>query len=367
MYKSMARNMAPGEQHDAALYHPLALDVWTRVYDPDTGEIPSNYSSADTYRADLVSSYDLARMTAERESAKINDPRLRRLGETALFSLTSNQANRNGRYFNQDSKHDLQQALGEDYMRYVYGDASPSELTSLVGNHGALVTSLEVARTTHVGDWSGRRASISDPVKANLFEAADPSSDRYIPGMDTQGTGGIEARYKAKMLHEDGYMIERKRPIAQSFGANVLTVMRINFLVNPNDPSIPAELRKHLEDERKKFTDRSKDAEYDFEEEHEMLKEAIEPSVRSRNIDDKPSYLIPLQTAMYSYSIRDHLQEQKDAQEMQIEKDREIRERQEANAPELQKEAVRQAEYKQHLSRQWRVRYNELLQSSEVE
>lgn len=264
-----------------SLYHPLALDTWSRVFDA-TEEVAVDGETQ--LQVVKVSSYDRAGKVAETQVKKISCEIKRELAHRGLLATIADQAARNNRYG------ELTSLSVEDrnfYQKAMYGEAEPATMTSLLHSFPVL-ESVEIARLTHVDDWNVWK-KIDDPVRRSLIESKDTDSE-YLPD---------SPYYKIKMFHEDGLMVERKRPIIQSFGGSVITVIRNNLLVDYHDPTIPAPVLEYGQSEYEKLQDR-KSPEYDFKNESKFLHDSLEAHVQNRAAHEKPSWVTPLLTTYYS-------------------------------------------------------------------
>lgn len=292
-------------------FHPIALDTWTAAFDTRTDTLVADDRRHAIPRDNLWSSYDYARAIAVAEAALLQPEYLRSFGELALCSSVTNQAGRNGRYFTAQTMQRLEEVYPDPSDRYAvqFGDALPQDLTRFLCDNDDIVTSLEVARDTHINAWRSGH-DVNGYVRMQLLD--DPELGAEFDRDDIP-------RHKIKTfgaLFEQGGVVagpvlaERKRTVMRFVGG-VELVMRFNYLIDQHDPSIDAKLSSLIEDERKQFAKRDSGKSYNFEAENEMLRGLVDHSVRNPDFQDKPSYIIPLQTGYYVYSPSAHEAEKK--------------------------------------------------------
>ncbi len=291
-----------GSQSDWQRYHPLALDAWTPVYHTEVGTfMPDASQQHPDARRFLSSSVDQAQRVALKEVSSLEDGNLREFAAQAILHLTTNQANRNSRYFNNSTKAWLEEAYPDQEERYAiqYGDASQAELARVVRDHDDKITSLELARHTHIGAWQ-RGDDINTYVRTQLLEDT---------GLDVMEKKGNPPRHKIKMFGEGVALAERKRAV-MCVGARVLTVMRFSYLIDRTHPDTPESLQELIQEEYSYFKQRQReDGEYNFDKENELLSSLVDSHVRNRDFREKPKYIIPLQTGYYAYSEEAHQRE----------------------------------------------------------
>lgn len=249
-------------------YHPLAPDVW---------------SVAD---GQASSSYQRAIETIQAETDILGDRLCRDLAARALFATVADQSGRNNRYMElSELAQSIPDSESENVYYYMRGDKSPDEMVDFLYSHPNL-RAAEIARLTHVNNWDVREV-IDQPVRESLDRAP----------LDTQRVATMPY-YKIKMFDPEGAIVERKRVVRKHFGGQVLTVIRNSLLIDYHDATLPDEVYGYVRSEHVKINDRDKD--YDYSQESDFLKGALEDHMRDRQFEDKPTWAVPLLTTYYS-------------------------------------------------------------------
>ena len=274
-------------------YRPLALSPWEVVFDQygNLTDLPAakKYTSRDL--ATQVGENSVARLQREIE-LRGDKSRSGDLGHTALLALYSTitgQSSRNSRYDTPETQARIRESYPDDADKILYGAVTPEVLAKTLIENDDLITSLEVARYTHLGQWQLAH-NINKDVPAALASAklgAEELSD--------------EPRYKIKSfeLSERWVLAERKRRIMSLMGGEALLVMRLNFLIDCESTELDPSVAQHIKQERQKQFERGGKG-YDFNAENELLLEEFDDNyVRSANEVD---FIVPIQTGHYVYS-----------------------------------------------------------------
>lgn len=257
-------------------YHPLALDTWNT-----RGTIDDDQTTAPGVTGE--SSYITGLKTIDEAVNVIPCEVQRTLAQNALLATLADQAARN-------HQGNLPLSLVEEYGDAVAGHSDQAKMIAMLNDYPE-IGSLEIARNTHIGVWNVQE-KVDKPVRASLDTVPDTIRIHEAP------------RYKIKLFHEDGAMVERKRTIRSHYGGKILTVVRNCLLVDYYSPSIPDDLLGYMQEEQKKTLDRTKD--YDYTQESKALFDALESYVAfkagqaSANGLVKPEWALPLLTTYYS-------------------------------------------------------------------
>ncbi|MFZ1361221.1 MAG: hypothetical protein WAS27_04340 [Candidatus Saccharimonadales bacterium] len=292
----------PQTNDTASPYRPLALSPWRPVFDK-YGELADSstvrkYSSRDL--ATQVGEYSVARLQRqmERERGDKLDDELSRTALLALDATIADQSSRNSRYDTLETQSHLRAAYPDDAEAILYGTTPPEVLAkTLIENH-TLITSLEVARYTHVGQWR-LKDNINEDVPSALTDAR----------LDAKELSDVP-KYKIKSfeLSKRWVLAERKRTIMSAMGGQALLVMRLNFLIDGKSGALDSTIAMHIAQERKKQFER-KAGGYNFDAENELLRDAFDDTyVRSGN---EVPFIVPLQTGYYIWSPEAHELEKK--------------------------------------------------------
>lgn len=287
-------------------YRPLALSPWRHVFDMHGNLAPG-------LEDDKYSSRDLATYVAE-QSVKVCTSLDHDLARTALFALDStiaDQAGRNARYNTSAMRGRLAERYSEDAEDILYGVTSPARLVQTVIENDDLVTSLEVARYTHVDEWKLVH-NINEDVPNELL-----GSDFDAATLDDA------PKYKIKGFYERAILAERKRHIMSFMGGSAILVMRLNFLIDCKSPDLPVEIAHHIQQERGKLHAREQKG-YNFDAENELLRDALDNQyVRASNA---VNFIVPVQTGHYVYSPSAHEREKQEEVAKKAEQERKARE-----------------------------------------
>lgn len=199
-------------------------------------------------------------------------------GGAALFASLARQAHRN------IAAGKLKVADPDLLDRLESGLATPAESVRVFQDN-PLLPSMEIARLTHVGDWQTNEA-IDIPVRDDLFSMLDANTQQ----LRTDATYRISS--VAQLHSPEAVCVQRKRETLSHFGGAVLTKVVNSVLVDLTD-KVPEtrDLRKVIHQAVIRGIDTSK--------KNPELAEHLEDHMRLRDVDEKPSPLIPLSTIYY--------------------------------------------------------------------
>lgn len=272
------------ELNEAAIYlsdnHPLALDTWGIIYETQRFEA----QTTDTL-AIGVSSFDMARLTAERAVEQIESETQRALARRALLATVTEQASRN-------NKGSLSRELLGKYRNEVNGDSDPASMVKMLHEY-PIIGAIEIARNTHVGEWNVQQET-DQPVRRSLDT---------VPDTERVDSENKPPRYKIKLFDDDGAMVERKRVVRSHYDGKILTIIRNCMLIDYHSDEMPSKLRKYMTSEHSASR---KQADYDFTKESKKLKDELENYVTFRESyeeSEKPEWVIPLLTTYYSVDL----------------------------------------------------------------
>ncbi len=300
------------------IYQPLGLDPWSQVFHQD-GSLAYSHEPlpADSFARQLHeerrSSYQLAMEVADQTVTSLTDEELREVATTGLMTTLTDQAGRNGKYNTAIIRNRLyQQYDAEDYAAILYGTARPEQLAQTVIENDDQLVSLEVARHSHVNQWEYEQ-DVNLDVRRWLAEAPLLGAEQLTDA----------PRYKIKGFFERAVLVERKRHVMALLGGTALVVMRLNFLLDKKAADIPHDVRRHIAAEEAKLGDR-RSPRYDFNAENELLCSQLDNRYIRRLVsDDKPDFVVPLQTGYYVYSPDAHAGE-KQAEQAELQRLRDI-------------------------------------------
>ncbi len=177
--------------------------------------------------------------------------------------------------------------LREKLMR---GDCSPDEAIRALAISNTL-KSLEVARSTHVGDWN-TFPLIHQPIRSAIEEMPDTEKSKDDSYYKIRTIGhAIEPGQPSK-----GVSIDRKRIVYRHMGGKIVTKVVSSVLVDTTDKDgLPREFRKLLHEAAQGRPDIDQEI-------FPSLGEHLEDAVRTGENHDMTG-LIPLSTIYYSYKV----------------------------------------------------------------
>lgn len=276
---------------DQRKYHPLAIDVWRKTHDPETGE----FSTGET----AESSYTRALHLAEQNFGTMATcEAVRDFSTSAIRQLTLDQAIENGKNLSPDiasrllkyTEYDV--ALRDALLR---GFADIPSLASLVVD--GEVGSVELARHTHAGDWS-QGHEYYDYVATQLVKIDGITSLKSTP------THSIKQFSKDV---EGLVVVERKRKIA-TIGSGAVIAARLSYVLDATARDVPTEVTEEVATSYQHFQHpkpKEEGGEYNFSRKSDVLLTALDSHIRSDVAPAaKPAYIHPIQSGTFAYAPR---------------------------------------------------------------
>lgn len=265
----------------------ISMSLETKIYTPDIAPL-----ALDAW-GDGENGYNQLRSTAENEVSNIENHTVSNFALGCLLGRIAHDANSNATHldkFLSTLSMEQQRMFREKHASILAGDAEPHDFVSFLYDNPGIV-SAEIARRTHANVWNTRR-EIDNSVRTSLsLLGEDTAKNKFDP------------RYKIRQFSEDPdnllVMIDRKRTVRTHFGGDVLTTLKNSLIVDTTDATIPSTLRRYLVDQKRHSVSNHENFRYD--DARSEIASALEPHMKDREIDGKPTWATPLVTTYYSH------------------------------------------------------------------
>lgn len=245
------------------------------------------------------------------EQSPIDDPRIRDVAKTALFSIAFDDAKTG--WDNLLRLDEDKTDIAVEDIPCTYGEGRPSDFVRLLAKYPAL-RSVGVGAYSHLGQWQDAHKFLDKPLRDDLDAAEDLATER----------GQYEEHYKIhsfntdvaalsddpdNYVHTRPMLIKRKKIARLHAHERYATVVKNFILVDVEHPELRSgssdatqgiDVRKYLlRSERAARRATSGDGEYDYRAHSEVLKAIVKPHISTRNESAKPDWLIPVHTSYY--------------------------------------------------------------------